>query len=174
MTSEVTATDRLRWDLDRVILDHVRLISAQENPVRERQISPTIDMTHQTPTDWRDGIQAARFASAYAHQQMLRYATKARGEGVTWADLAESLGIKSEADAYGKSPAEAAFELVSGHDDRSYRSPTVSWECISCGARVTDRGPYNGHPDDDENGHTESCRRHRADLAAFKAKWADD
>lgn len=171
---EVSPNDRLNWAIDRAILSHVRESSSLEEPVQERLISPKYhDLTSQTPTDWRDGITAARLASGIAHQTMLNYARKARGEGVSWEDLAESLGVKADADQYGKRAAEKAFELVAGYDERSYMSPTVNWDCSSCGAWIKDHGPYNGHPSDDEEGHAESCERQRRALVAFRNKWGD-
>jgi hypothetical protein len=47
---------------------------------------------------------------------------------------------------------------------------TVSWTCASCGEWITDSGPYNGHPDDDERGHAEDCARHLAEAAAYQAR----
>lgn len=177
MTAEmpqVSPNDRLNWAIDRAILDHVRESSALEEPIKERLISPKYhDLTTKTPVDWRDGIKAARLASGIAHQTMLSYARKARGEGVSWEDLAESLGVKADADQYGKRAGEKAFELVSGYDERSYMSPSVSWDCTSCGAWIKDRGPYNGHPDDDEEGHADSCDRHRRHVAAYRREWGD-
>jgi hypothetical protein len=171
--SGVTAADRLRWDVERAILSHVRAVHG-DLAVAAKPISPRWTSTHLQPVDYRHGIEAAKLAAAYARREMLRFAAKARGEGLAWADLAAPLGINTHPDAWAKSPAEAAFELVAGHDEHSYARPSVLWDCVSCGAKVTDRGPYNGRADDDETGHTLDCRRHTAELAAWTTQYGDD
>jgi hypothetical protein len=172
--SDVTANDRVRWDVERAILSHVRAVHGDQ-AVAAKPISPRwTTSTHLQPVDYRHGVEAAKLTAAHARREMLRFAAKARGDAVAWADLADPLGIRSDPEAWCKSPAEAAFELVAGHDERSWARPAVLWDCGSCGAQITDRGPYNGHPDDDETGHTSDCRRHADELAAWTTNHGDD
>jgi len=171
--SDVTANDRLRWAVERAILSHVRAVHGDQ-AVAAKPISPRWTSTHLQPVDYRHGIEAAKLAASYARREMLRFAVKARGEGLAWADLAAPLGVGTEPDAWGKSAAEAAFELVAGYDEHSWARPSVLWDCRSCGAQITDRGPYNGHPDDDETGHARACRRHADELAAWTTEYGDD
>jgi hypothetical protein len=168
-----TPSDQLRWDVDRAILAHVRAAHGDQ-AVTRKPTSPTWKSTHVQPVDYRHGIEAARLAAAFARREMLRFAAKARGEGTPWSGLAQPLGLSTEPDWRGRPAEQAAFELVAGYDERSYATPSVGWDCVSCGAWVTDRGPYNGCPADDETGHAGDCRRHRAEIAAWETQYGDD
>jgi hypothetical protein len=39
---------------------------------------------------------------------------------------------------------------------------------------VTDRGPYNSHPEDDVTGHAEGCTIFAAELAAWRERQGPD
>jgi hypothetical protein len=97
----------------------------------------------------------------------------ARGEGVPWSELATPLGIAAEPDD-GWSPAEAAFRLVAPSPSLPFDAVSVRWDCASCGQWITDKGPYNGHPADDETGHADTCARHAAEITAWRRAWGDD
>jgi hypothetical protein len=70
--------------------------------------------------------------------------------------VAEALGVEATED---EPRAEQAYRLlIEGRplpvDEPSwFHRPTASWTCSSCGQRVTDRGPFESHPDDNEQGH---------------------
>jgi hypothetical protein len=111
------------------------------------------------------------------------YIDRARGRGVPWRDLAAALRIAGDADEEGIPPAEAAFHLATtGRIDGDVPrrgwgdEPSRSWRCAACRDWVHDRGPFNGHPDDDETGHAAGCTRHAADVAAWRTRndWAQD
>ncbi|WP_433756331.1 hypothetical protein [Nocardia sp. CA-135398] len=46
-----------------------------------------------------------------------------------------------------------------------------SWTCTSCDERVTDRGPYEGHPADNETGHATDCPRHQREILAYRTRF---
>jgi hypothetical protein len=48
--------------------------------------------------------------------------------------------------------AEAAFEYVVPVREDSFRfdTPSFGWHCRSCGGLVSDRGPYESYPEDNE------------------------
>lgn len=149
-----------------------QLLTAEKGrgALAEREISPgRIEITHPQPADYAAGVAAARRVELRARSLVHDYATKARGDGVSWRDLVEPLGIHVEPDSY-EDPAAAAFEKIAGEPWQRFDTRTVSWRCASCGERVTDKGPYNGHPDDDETGHAETCERHRAEIAAYRER----
>ena len=120
------------------------------------------------------GVRAALVAHRVAFGQMRDFAERARGAGRSWADVADALGLAT-GDEEPRLPGEVAFEwLIEGRDpdgerDRSWaRRPTAWWTCSACGGRVTDRGPFEPHPDDNETGHTPDCARHRAAVDAYR------
>jgi hypothetical protein len=137
----------------------------------EAPISPQITLTHTVPQDYRQGIEQARSVEMQARALVHNYARKARGEGVPWSDLAGPLGIVLDPDEdYGVDPAARAFEEIAGRPSQRFDPLHVYWTCTACGAHVDDRGPYNGHPSDDEHGHAETCTRLAADIAAYRAR----
>jgi len=73
-------------------------------------------------------------------------------------------------------PAADAFVWVAPRPSMRFDAVTTSWECSSCGQRVTDRGPYNGYPEDDESGHGADCARHAEDVRAYRSRsgWDDE
>lgn len=115
-------------------------------------------------------IDIARTIASCANNLVVRYADAARGDGRTWLELADGLGI----DPNEEERDHAAFMKVAGEPRSPYHDVTVFWRCSSCGERVRDYGPYGGHPDDCERGHAETCKRHRAEVAQYMAQWADE
>ncbi|TCO61081.1 hypothetical protein [Actinocrispum wychmicini] len=163
------ATNALAYDgAKRVIHDVLRAQHGQDAVIR-RPISAQITIPSWQPASYVAGIAAARTLAAFAHQLMRDYARKARGEGSTWAELAAPLGITPDHNGT-TDPAEAAFLAVAGKSPRRFDTPTVSWTCTSCDRTITDRGPYNGHPADNETGHTTSCGRHNTEITHYMAE----
>lgn len=124
------------------------------------------------------GIRAALLVRGVAEAQLYDYARTARAAGRSWNEIGAALGLPSEAAPVG----EAAFDwLVCGRppaskeEGWSWRAPSACWRCTTCDAQVTDNGPFESHPGDNETGHTESCARHRAEVAAWAARtgWED-
>lgn len=134
----------------------------EHQPARLRT---SIAMT--VPADPLQGIAAARRIAGEAHALADRYARHARGAGMSWRDLAPALVDVDE------EPAAAAFEHIAGEAASPFgQPPTVGWDCQSCGHRITDSGPYNGHPDDCESGHAKDCTRHRREVDAY-LRWIE-
>lgn len=67
-------------------------------------------------------------------------------------------------------PAVEAFRWVAPTPVHPFDRLSTSWACTSCGARVHDKGPFSGHPIDDEEGHDPGCARHVADIAAWRER----
>ncbi len=144
--------------------------TATETPIPGFQVltDPGID-------DPLAGMRAAQLARNVAEREIEQYADQARGAGRSWDDVAAVLGIDQGRLGESLSPGEAVYALLV-HDEPlpSTRSPwdvrdrTARWRCASCNQMVNDRGPYGDHPDDAESGHADSCKRHRADVAAWR------
>lgn len=111
-------------------------------------------------------------AARNAEHSYIRYA---REQGLTWQQVGEALNLAAVAEERGASLGEAAFEHATdaGHA-RPFDTLTFYWTCPSCGQRVSDRGPYNGHPADCEHGHGDRCERFAAAVAAYEAAWAGE
>ncbi|MCE3552834.1 hypothetical protein LWC33_15385 [Pseudonocardia sp. RS11V-5] len=126
-----------------------------------------------TRTDIDDplaGIRAAVAARNVANAEIRRYAEQARGAARTWDEIAEALGIRA-AD-FEELPAILAFLLIAENRPLPFRESfhrlDAWWRCESCGKRVRDHGPFDGHPANNETGHDRLCRRHAADIAASR------
>lgn len=114
------------------------------------------------------GLRAALAVARMAQDQAHRFATALRGEGSTWAELADLLEVPWSEDY---SCQERAYELVAGPATSTWSGSRVYWTCaggLGCGQHVTDLGPYNGHPVDNEDGHADGCRRLARDGAAYE------
>lgn len=131
-------------------------------------------MTRATVADPLCGVRAVVLARAVADRMLVEYAEDARGAGRMWDEIADALGLDEDDPTrpgdVGR--AERAFEQIAG--ESTYRWTARSrWTCAACGARVNDYGPYESHPNDREDGHTDQCPRQRAALAAWRAETDD-
>ena len=124
------------------------------------------------PADYLAAAAAAR-GVAYTAESLARdYARRARGAGRSWDEVAAALQF----DAAGHDdPSAEAFLWVAPTPSQRFDSIVTSWECASCAARVTDRGPFGGHPEEVEEGHLDSCARHQEDISAYRQQtgWDD-
>lgn len=100
-------------------------------------------------------LRAAILVRDVASRRVVEWAQACRGAGVSWRDLAPVLGVEDAVDA---------FYVLRGDWERVY------WRCRSCDAQVTDFGPFNGNPIDDEQGHAEGCKRHNAEVAEWRQR----
>lgn len=154
--------------IKRLVEQAVRAAVAPDD-ISERPIFPGASSTWAVP-DPMAGFSAARIVARLAEQEVHKYAVQLRGEGLSWRELADLMDI-GWSDEWSRP--ERAFELVAGPDSESVwsRGPTVSWYCggpRGCQQRITDRGPYNGYPSDDEEGHADSCDRHEDEKNAYE------
>lgn len=150
---------------------HQVLRAMGRTALTEQPIEGFTSITRTVPTNWKDGITATRMVADAGRHMMYRYAGDARGAGLSWRELADTLGVRTDDDY--TDPAAAAFELIAGEPAQRFDEVTTSWRCATCGKYVTDKGPYNGHPTDCERGHAEDCGRHQAEIAAYEASLED-
>lgn len=154
--------------LRRLIEDHGR------TAVTLRPISSTIDVEVESPADYLTAVAAAAAISRVAQAVARNYANQARGEGRSWAEIATALDGSLMLDTQNSDdPGLDAFHWEAPTPSLRHDPITTSWRCTSCGSRVTDRGPYAGHPADNEEGHGQGCLRHAAEIRAHTA-WMDD
>ena len=89
----------------------------------------------------RAALLLARLLTGEARRQVRR----AREAGLSWAELAPAVDAEDAASAY---------EWSAGPTSARWDARSVVWRCPTCGQLVTDRGPSDGHPDDEERGHS--------------------
>jgi hypothetical protein len=130
------------------------------------------------------GLEAAVRVRDTAAGLVRDYAIAARGEGACWATVGAALGLGALVDRTEQDLGEAAFLFVAegrmpavdtdADGGWSNWRSSVGWSCATCGARVSDHGPFDLHPDDAEPGHAKDCGRRVRALARVRAAWDDD
>jgi hypothetical protein len=166
MTSSTSTTD---VDINQVrgLVDRAVKAAVPAADMVERKIRPESDYSWPEPRPLA-GLQAALTVAHLAQDQAYKFAKELRGEGTSWAEIADLLEIPWSQD-YARP--ERAFELVAGPASTVSYDRYVFWTCggpDGCGQRITDRGPYNGYPSDNEDGHADGCRRLAAEREAYE------
>lgn len=117
------------------------------------------------------GLRVALLMRGVAEAQLYDYARTACAVGRSWGEIGAILCLPT-----GNAPVgEVAFDwLVCGRAPdpdregaRSFRTPSAYWHCTTCAAQVTDDGPFESHPGDNETGHTDTSTRHQAEVTAW-------
>lgn len=172
---ETTPADRARWRVHDKIYEVAVLLDGEQVRI-ERPSTFGPDHALERDVEALAGVRAALFVHRVAKGRVRHYAEQARGEGVSWARIGEALGLAEEAKRADTPLGEAAFSFVT-EGRRPGQAPSSSplahpsrarWSCTSCGQRITDHGPFDGHPADCEQGHAHGCERHRAEIAAYQ------
>jgi hypothetical protein len=162
-TAEVDMTAVRDW------VDRAVTAAVPASQMTTRKIRPESDYGFPEPRPLA-GLQAALTVARLATDQAYKFAKGLRGEGSSWAEIADLLEIGWSEDYRQE---ERAFELVAGPEGSYSYDRYVFFTCggfQGCGQRITDRGPYNGHPVDNEDGHAEGCRRLAAEVEAYRLK----
>lgn len=149
----------------RQLVDRAVKAAVPADQMTTRKIRPESDYGFPEPRPLA-GLQAALSVAHLAQHQAYTFAKGLRGEGSSWDDIADLLEIEWSEDYTRR---ERAFELVAGPASRNGYDRYVFWTCggpRGCGERISDRGPYNGYPSDNEDGHAEGCRRLAAEVEA--------
>lgn len=121
-----------------------------------------------------DGIRYALMIRNEAFNQLHSYMRHAREEGTGWREIGEALGLAEVATQDGRSLAEMAFEyVVDAEHARPFDRLAFYWTCAACGQTVTDRGPYESHPVDNEEGHADGCGWMAAAVAEHETRMAE-
>lgn len=122
------------------------------------------------------GVRAAVLARHVAVGRVWEYAQQARADGHSWDAIAEALGVERAEGPLSRG--ERAYlhvvedrPLYTEGPGQRWGSPQVAhWRCSSCGQHVTDRGPFEAAPDNNEEGHASGCARHAAEVEAYRAE----
>lgn len=163
------AASDIRAAIDRAV---TRYATATGHELHDRPAWPGALTTYQY-ADPATGIRAATIARNSADRVRDDYVRQARQDGITWQAIGQALDLdQGDNPKAGYELAAAAFETVTGEPD-IFRQPTLGWRCPSCTKTVTDHGPYEGHPSDNERGHADDCQRLAADIAAHNRRMAD-
>lgn len=171
MTSDITGGlfDRPNHRLEanrgteRVVLAVLRAQHG-DDAVAQRPMHPGTDILSPAPTDWAQGMEAARLVEENAHQLWIRYALRERSEGTPWAALADALGVPKGSSDRGVD----AFRLVAPEPSMQFDPRYVRWKCGSCGQLIRDSGPYDADPRECEHGHATGCAQHAREIAAYR------
>jgi hypothetical protein len=119
------------------------------------------------------GIRAALIARDTASRVIRDYGRRAREDGLSWEDIGQALALdQSEYVPDGYELDIAAYTAMDGAGD-SWDEPYFTWTCPSCATVISDRGPYDPHPANREQGHAEGCQRLAADIAAHHRRRAE-
>ena len=167
--------DEAAREESRLVVDAaiVRMARTTGTPVHERPVSPGASSTFRY-ADPAAGMRYARILADAARHAEHQYIKHGREDGMTWHQIGEALNLTHRAEERGAPLAEVAFEYAAGAEHAlPWETLTFCWRCQSCGQHVGDRGPYNGHPADNEHGHTDGCQRLTAAVAAWEASWAE-
>jgi hypothetical protein len=148
---------RRRAAIDRAV---TRYATTTGHQLQDRPSRPGGLSTYQF-ADPATGIRAATIARSNADRVRDDYVRQARQDGMTWQAIGQALGLDQGRDARtGYDLAAAAFETVAGDPDLSWQ-PALGWQCPSCSKTVTDHGPYDSNPEDNQRGHASGCQRLR-------------
>lgn len=166
-TDSTTASSTVDMSTVRQIVDRAVKAAVPADQMTTRKIRPESDYGFPEPRPLA-GLQAALSVARLAQNQAYTFAKGLRGEGSSWDEIADLLEIPWSQDYVRR---EQAFELVAGPVSKTSYDRYVFFTCggpRGCGERVTDRGPYNGYPSDNEDGHAEGCRRLAAEIDAYR------
>lgn len=147
----------------RGLVDRAVRAAVPPDQMVERKIRPESEYGWPEPAPLA-GLQAALTVVRLAQEQAYRHALALRGEGCSWAAVADLLEIPWSEEY---SRVERAYELVA---TKGYRDLLAVWTCggpEGCGQRINDRGPCNGSPADAEDGHAEGCPRFATEADAY-------
>jgi hypothetical protein len=140
--------------------------------IAERRARPESTYTWSEPTA-RAGFDATQAVIGLAEQIRAKYVIELRSEGASWQEIADLLKIEWSSEYV---RAERAFDMVADPAPSRFDSPRVYWTCagpLGCGQYVTDKGPYESYPADNEHGHAEGCRRLAAEIQAYEQEQTD-
>ena len=170
---EVTPLEQTAWTLRTAIRRAAQEAYGAE--VVEEPIEGFKVLTRSTLDDPLAGVRAAVLARDIALGQLLAYTEDARGVGRSWDEVAEALGIEARESEAPRG--ELAFLLVVESrplptEERSWWDRSAArWTCTACGQRITDHGPFESHPDDNEQGHIDACSRRTRNAANYQSEY---
>jgi len=154
----------------------IRLTEAEGAQIWERSVWLSTSITRRYAKPLAD-VRATQVRPETTARVNREHAERARGDGITWEQIGEALGLdQGQGGMSGYDLGVAAFERFTAGADLRY-PVSFQFGCASCGEYITDRGPFESHPVDNEQGHAEGCVRMAADIIAWQAQqdaWETD
>ena len=84
-----------------------------------------------------------------------------------WDEIGRALDINP---GDGRNVAEAAYERFAGSTTSwPPQGPSFVWRCPACDRVISDCGPYESHPDDNQPGHAKDCPRLATELTRWRS-----
>lgn len=158
-------------NLVRTLIEKAVRAATPSDQLAERKTRPESPFSWTEPTSL-GGFHAAMEVRRQAERMVAKYVLALRGDGLTWPEIADLLQIPWDDNG---SRTERAYEFTLGPTESTsstWSAPRLYWRCTrydGCQAYITDHGTYNGgHPDEVEQGHTEDCFRHAAEVNRFR------
>ena len=161
----------IRTRVEKIVKDAL-VTQSGSGAIVSAPLAPGYSTLVDRPADYLAAAATARSVASTAGSLARDYARRARRAGRSWDEVAAALKF----DVAGHDdPSVEAFLWVAPTPSQRFDSIVTSWECASCAARVTDRGPFGGHPGEVEEGHLDSCARHQEDISAYRQQtgWED-
>jgi hypothetical protein len=155
--------------LQGLILDLVRELHG-DDAVERRARYDGDQFPEPTPTPLV-GLWAAECLAKRASREISAHARRARESGHSWYEIGRALDMEP---VDGRSVAEAAYERFAGLPGSwSFNGPSFTWRCPACDRVISDHGPYESHPDDNQPGHADGCARLRREIDRWRSSWND-
>lgn len=157
------ARERARSTITHLVHD-----TAGSDAFREVPIVPGGRTTEHRPEPLH-GLRAALRLRSLVTEHAKKFVEELRADGASWPTVAAEV----RGDDLDAADVEAVFAEFAVHGLSRFDASWLSWHCSSCGARVMDYGPNNGHPDDIEHGHADTCARHASEVRAYEQDSTD-
>jgi hypothetical protein len=164
--TEPDAASEMRWRVKQEVIRHVQATGGQ---VGDRPISVRADYGTMHDAEPLAGVRAALAVQRAGANLVQDYIRNARSDGASWEQVGQALGLEADRDS-GRSLGEEAYTYSAGRPTAWGHNPTVGFSCASCKQFITDRGPYESHPSDNEQGHAGNCARFGAEVATWQAQ----
>lgn len=110
------------------------------------------------PAEWSAGIKTAAEIGRTVDSLIRDWIHQARGDAVSWAEIAEAIAQPHETT---KDGATAAFIWVAPEPHWPSDPTVTTWRCASCREWVTDHGPRDLGYAAIEDGHAATCPRYQ-------------
>jgi hypothetical protein len=113
-------------------------------------------------------LEAAAELEQAAHDLVAEHIRLARQVGRTWYQIADALHLHAAACVNKESAADEAFSFAMSYHSIAHHHD-ITWTCPACQQAITDHGPWDKFPQQ-EDGHTAECSRRTAELAARQTR----
>ena len=113
-------------------------------------------------------LEAATELEQAAHDLVAEHIRLARQAGRTWYQIAGALHLHAVACVNRESARDEAFSFALQFHSIAEQGGVI-WTCPACHQKITDHGPSDELPKQ-EDGHTAGCPRRTAEVAAWRSR----